>query len=205
MKLFEDVIQSINYDQHEILKDIIELHCPGGFDADPAFGAGGFYKAGIKVPPYCFDIAPRDPRALAADCRDLPLSAGSVRSIIFDPPFFFGGGDGGKMNAQYKSFTSLEEMLAVYAAALGEFWRVLQPMGIVVFKCQDIIHGRKNYFIHVDVVQMAQQVGFVPIDLFLKLNKTAIIAHNYENQNHARKMHSYFWVFKKPGRGLNGS
>jgi hypothetical protein len=198
--LFEDVVQSINFDQHEILKDIIKLHCPGGFELDPCFGLGGFYKGGVPLPKYCFDIEPRDRRATEADCRRLPFKAREVGSIIFDPPFLAGGGDTGKMNARYRGGSKLWELEVLYEEALTEFQRILQPQGILVFKCQDILNGRQNNFMHVFVYEAAREAGFVGVDLFVKLNKTAMIPHNFVNQYHARKMHSYFWVFKKLGR-----
>jgi len=198
--LFEDVIQSINFDQHEILKDIIKLHSPDGFELDPTFNKGGFYKAGIPVPKYCYDIKPRDSRAEQADCRDLPLRPESVKSIIFDPPFLACGGVKGKMHRHYSSFDSIQDLSEMYTASLLELSRVLENQGILVFKCQDFVHGRQQFFLHVHVYNMAIEAGFCPIDLFVKLNKTMMISHNFTTQHFARKMHSYFWVFRKPGR-----
>lgn len=199
--LFEDVIQSINFDQHEILKNIITLHCPDGFEVDPTFRTGGFYKAGLRIPRYCFDIDSPDPRCEKADCRDLPLAPGSVRSLIFDPPFLHaGGGTGGRMTKEYDGFKTTQDRTDMYIASLQEFWRVLEPQGILVFKCQDSTHGRRNQFVHVDVYNWAVAAGFVAVDLFIKLNKTAMIPLNFTKQQTARKMHSYFWVFRKPGR-----
>ena len=40
--------------------------------------------------------------------------------------------------------------------------------------------------------------GFYPRDMFILLAKNRIIGHNHKNnQSHARKYHSYFWVFEK--------
>ncbi len=198
--LFEDVIQSINFDQHEILKDIITLHCPEGFEVDPTFRTGGFYKAGVPVPRYCFDLKSRDPRCEQADCRKLPLRPESVKSIIFDPPFLAAGGKKGKMHLEYSSFDSVQELKDMYIVSLQELHRILQKQGILVFKCQDFTHGRQQFFLHVEVYNMAIAAGFVGVDLFIKLNKTMMIPHNYTNQHSSRKMHSYFWVFRKLGR-----
>ncbi len=154
----------------------------------------------IPVPRLCFDLDPPDHRCEQADCRNLPLPAGSIKSMIFDPPFLAGGGKKGKMCLRYSSFDSVTEMKAMYIESLQEFMRLLEPQGILVFKCQDSTHGRQQFFLHVEVCNMAVDRGFVPIDLFIKLNKTMMIPANYTNQHTARKMHSYFWIFRKPGR-----
>jgi hypothetical protein len=47
---------------------------------------------------------------------------------------------------------------------------------------------------------MALQVGFYPKDLFILMAKNRINSFNgekWKNQYHARKHHSYFWVFQK--------
>lgn len=36
-----------------------------------------------------------------------------------------------------------------------------------------------------------------PGDLFIFVSKSRPISWHIQLQNHARKMHSYFWVFKK--------
>ena len=50
--LFNDPIKSISYNNDEILENIIELHCPGGFDLDPTYSIGNFYKGHIRKPKF---------------------------------------------------------------------------------------------------------------------------------------------------------
>ena len=49
------------------------------------------------------------------------------------------------------------------------------------------------------VMEMARQVGFYPLDLFVLLAKQRMnsFGGKWRNQEHARKYHSYFWVFRK--------
>jgi len=194
------IIRSIGYDQHEIILDIIHLHCPGGIELDPTYNKGGFYKhSGIPRPRYCFDINPIRPECEKADCRQLPLLAGSIRSMIFDPPFLAGGGSNGQMIIKYSGIKTMPELHSLYKDSLKEFSRVLIHRGILIFKCQDSAHGQRNYFTHVWVMNKAEEYGFEAIDLFVKLSKRVFIAWNHtpENQHYARKYHCYFWVFKK--------
>ena len=198
------IIPSIGYDQHEILLDIMELHCPKGFELDPTYCEGGFYRhSGVPRPQYCFDIKPHRPECEQSDCRHLPLEDKSIRSAIFDPPFFattWKSSSRGLMPIKYSCCESMPELHQLYEDSLRELYRVLFPQGVLIFKCQDSVHGRQNYFTHVWVCNKAEEIGFQAIDLFIKLNKSAPIPWNFQTQHHARKMHSYFWVFKKKGR-----
>ena len=173
--LFKDAIQSINFDQHAILHNIIALYCPAGFMLDPTFGAGGFYKAGIKKPELRFDLQPKAPGVQQADFRNLPLGEESIQSILFDPPFLAGGGISGHMNKKYTMIETVEELEDLYYGAIREFWRILRPKGILVFKCQDFINGATNHFMHVSVHELAESRGFKALDLFIKLNKAMMI------------------------------
>ncbi len=196
-------IRTIGYDAHEIILDIIHLHCPGGIELDPTYNKGGFYKhSGIPRPRYCFDINPIRPECEKADCRQLPLPAGSIRSMIFDPPFIVTGqksGNMGMMPLKYSYVENMKELHSLYEDSLAEFSRVLLPRGILIFKCMDSMNGQRNYFTHVWVMNKAEEYGFEAIDLFVKLSKRVCIAWNHtpENQKTARKYHCYFWIFKK--------
>ncbi len=197
-----DIIQTINFDQHEIIENILELHSPWGIDVDPTYCRGGFYRR-IPRPKYCFDINPAGPEIQKADCRQLPLPRGSIRSIMFDPPFMattHKNGNMGLMAGRYSYVDTMEDLHSLYLDSLKEFWRILLPAGRLIFKCQDAVNSRINHFTHVWVMNEAEKLGFRAIDLFVKLNKSAPRAWNHNRQFFARKLHSYFWVFKKSGR-----
>ena len=53
------LIPSISYNQHDIIRWIIELHLDGlSIECDPCFGNGNFYPDDINIPYYCYDINP---------------------------------------------------------------------------------------------------------------------------------------------------
>lgn len=58
------------------------------------------------------------------------------------------------------------------------------------------MHGRTNYFIHHEVLELAKAHGFKAVDLFILVARNRFIGF-VAQQQHARKFHSYFWVFKR--------
>ena len=206
------MVRSISYSQDRILRDITRLYLsrssekgkPRRFDLDPTFGYGGFYNV-IRKPRLCFDLSPGPDLAadvVKADVRALPLRDKSVYSIIFDPPFLAVRGHTGIMTSRYGYMDKVEDVWELYWKALMEFKRVLKTYGVVVVKCQDIIYGRNQYFTHAVIMNYAVKLGFYPKDLFILLAKNRPIQCKLKTQNHARKFHSYFWVFGKQKRSI---
>lgn len=208
-KKTNDVVKSISKNQHQIIRDIIKLHIPSGvIDCDPTYSTGKFYepKHGIDRPKYVFDIQPQLPYVVQANCSNLPLENESINSLMFDPPFVISKGpslelvENEKQNMTHKRFSSFEnpkELFQTYEGAINEAYRLLKDKGVLIFKCQDTVSGGKQYFTHCWIMNKAYEVGFYPKDLFILEGKSRIISGKHKNQQHARKFHSYFWVFTK--------
>jgi hypothetical protein len=81
-----EVVRSVYFDQAEILRGIMKLHSPEGFDCDMTYGNGNFWK-NLPQPRLKFDIDPQLVGVQQACSRMLPLEAKSLRSVVFDPPF----------------------------------------------------------------------------------------------------------------------
>jgi hypothetical protein len=201
------IIKSINYDQIDIINNIIDLHIESGvIDCDPTYSTGNFYKNGkITQPKYKYDIKPQSDDIIECDCTKLPLDDNSLNSIIFDPPFVISKGP--SLNKEIKKgsliitnrFSSCESIPILwdfYTKSIKEFYRVLNKNGILIFKCQDTVNGGKNYFSHIHVMNESIKNGFYPKDLFVLLAKSRIIG-KMKKQQHARKFHSYFLVLQK--------
>lgn len=191
------VVKSISYSQDEILKWIIQLYCPDGFDLDPTYSKGIFYK-NVPEPKLKFDLEPQTKDVQQANCADLPIKSNSLNSIVFDPPFCFGIHGKTLQNISAKRFTMFKnfaDLCVMYQDSLKEFARILKSKGKLIFKCQDYTDS-KTTMTHCLVYQWAVEFGFYAKDLFILLSKHRIFNPKL-TQRHARKFHSYFWLFEK--------
>lgn len=197
---WSSMVLSVSSNQEVILRDIMALHNGGRpFEVDPTYSKGVFYK-NLPKPIYRFDLTPQSNDVEQADARALPFVDNSVHSIMFDPPFLASHSnvDTGKIKKRFTSFRSIEDLWQFYDEALQEFWRILVPGGLLVFKCQDTVSGGKNWFSHFVVEDYARRIGFVEIDMFILLSKSVMFSANMAKQQHARKFHSFFICFRKP-------
>lgn len=196
-------IRSVYDSQDDILKSIITLYCPDGFECDMTYGNGSFWR-NIPRPQYCFDISPQKPEAVQACSMQLPFSAGSLNNCVFDPPFLTyikngrdHQGGGVAMSARYGGCYSYDELEDHYRHTISEAWRVLKDNGFFVFKCQDIIHNHRMHCTHYNTIMMAEIEGFTLRDLFVLVAKNRMPSPQKGTQRHARIWHSYFLVFQK--------
>lgn len=195
-----EMVRSVYYSQDEILKAIMQLYCPTGIDLDPTYSKGNFYK-NLPEPKYKSDIKPIED-VIAADTRYLPFKEESMNSIMFDPPFIIHTsdtvytGNSNIIHNRFSSFKSIKELWKYYFWSMLEFYNLLKPNGVLIFKCQDIVDSSKQYLSHVQIIYYAVKIGFYPKDLFLLIANSKL-SGAWKKQYHARKWHSYFLVFIK--------
>lgn len=193
------VIKSIGFNETEIIENILHLHSKNEkIDLDPTYSIGNFYNNKLPKPKYRFDKDPQCEGVLQADAGSLPLGDSEIETIMFDPPFLFRDRPSeydAVIGNRFTLFKTYDDLLDMYQRSLVEFHRILKPKGIVIFKCQDMTDN-KSYFTHCEVLKMAEQIGFIGKDLFILLAR-ARQYHSEQQQRHARKFHSYFWVLQK--------
>lgn len=200
-----DVIKSVYSSNTEALKNIMRLYKIDRFDLDCTYSKGSFWKT-IPEPVNKSDIYPINDQVIEANSENLPFGDESMKSIIYDPPFVVAGAtyrenrSGSSIIAKrFEGYSSYKELTSNYFNTLKELHRVCQKTGLLVMKCQDTVSGGKNHFTHCMIMNMAMTIGFYPKDLFILHNKVRLnsFGTKWTKQEHARKYHSYFWVFQK--------
>jgi len=199
-----EIIKTISFSQQEILSNIMKLYCPDGFECDPTYSKGFFYK-NLKKPEHKFDINPQTDDTIKACATKLPLKNRSINNIVFDPPFVATTSKMIKpgsniIQSRYSAFPDMLSLRSFYFNCLVEFHRVLKLNGILIFKCQDSVSDSNQYMNHCHIWHMARDIGYKELDLFILLAKNRLISGNMHKQQHARKFHSYFLVLLKQAR-----
>ena len=197
--------KSVFENEQELLKAILSIHTKQEtFDIDPMFFKGKFYKDGLSMPKYKYDLNPQDIFVERCNAESLDLDSESLDSYILDPPFLIGNRPSqkkyysAKTHTMYKDFDTLK---ISYKGILKEAYRILKNKGILVFKCQDYTDS-KTTMTHVHVHNWATELGFYAKDLAI-LVKPNKVYNGGTNQRHFRKIHTYFWVFEKKKIGGN--
>lgn len=196
--------KSLSFEQEEILLWIQKLYTDGKFDVDASYGNGSFYKNRIIKPSRCFDLDDGLEGCEVSSSDNLPLCDKSINSVVFDPPFLTyirqnrSGNGKMVMSKRFSGYWSYKDLESHYKKSLSEFRRILTKKGIVVFKCQDIIHNHKIHPTHINIVKWADDVGFTLKDLFILGAKHRMPRPNLgSGPKHARIYHSYFLVLEK--------
>jgi hypothetical protein len=199
------MVKSVCESNFEAINNIMKLYDIEQFDLDCTYSKGNFWK-GLKGPKNKSDIYPINDTVVEASSENLPFDDGSMNSIMYDPPFVIAGAtykdnkEGSSIIAKrFEGYTTYDDLTRNYYNSLKELYRVSANKGIVVFKCQDTVSSGKNHFTHSMVMNMAMEIGFYPKDLFILTTKMRInsFGTKWTRQQHARKYHSYFWVFEK--------
>ena len=199
------LVKSVYNSNFDAIRNIMNLYGIEKFDLDCTYSKGNFWKD-LPHPTNRTDLYPHNETVIEANSEKLPFDDGSMNSIMYDPPFIVAGAsykenkDGSSIIAKrFEGYTSYEDLKTNYYNTLKELYRVCSKGGFVVMKCQDTVSGGKQYFTHVMIMNMASHIGFYPKDLFILHNKVRLnsFGSRWLKQEHARKYHSYFWVFEK--------
>ena len=192
-------LTSIIGKNEDLIPSVLNIYAKNGYKiADVTYGNGNFWKK-IDLNKYVF--FPSDLKT-GIDFRALPYSKEVFDIVAFDPPYMHGSP--APLNEEldktyrnnHKGGWGYQYVYDLYQAGIQESARVLKSNGVCLVKCQDQIESGKNYFDHIVIYNMAIEMGMRVEDLFiLTRNGIPLMRHSY--QKHARKNHSYLWVFRK--------
>jgi hypothetical protein len=203
-----NMVKSVYGSNYDVIKNIMDLYQIEKFDLDCTYSKGNFWKD-LPQPTHKSDIYPINDTVINASSENLPFEDNSIKNTMWDPPFVIvGSGHSHKKNKEgssiiakrFEGYGTYNDLKINYYNTLKELFRITDKGGFVVMKCQDTVSGGKQYFSHVMVMNMAHSIGFYPRDLFILTSNVRVNAFNgtkWTKQFHARKYHSYFWVFEK--------
>jgi len=195
------VLSSIVGKNEDLLPQILSIYGKNCFlIADITYGNGNFWK---NVDLTKYEFVPSDIKTNGIDFRNLPYENNWFDLVAFDPPYMhssptpiradldktYRNNDKGGWGAEY--------VYDLYRQGMKEAQRTLKPKGIMLVKCQDQVESGKNYFDHIKIYNIAtEELNLLVEDLFI-LTRTGTPMMRHNHQLHARKNHSYMWVFRK--------
>lgn len=189
----------------ELIATVAGLYLAAGdVVADVTYSSGRFWKK-VNLGRYRFlasDLLPSAPGIVAADFRALPYADGSVDAVVFDPPYIHSPGKG-MLNTRYNGLATTDmatyaDIMALYEGGMTEAVRVLRDGGQLWVKCKDTIASEKQRWSHITVFELADKLGLYARDLFLLVPPapSSVTTGRWQRQIHARKVHSYLWIFE---------
>ena len=193
------IISSVSNNQDLILSQILRLYIPSfRFECDLTYSIGNFYKK-IPQPQLKYDKYPK-----ADDIKPLEdfynIDNCSVHSIVIDLPFIVKPNawkSKSKMAERFSCFPSVKELYKANDEMLQLANAKLAKNGILVMKTMDFNYGGKQHWVGNYVQNKAVEVGFRLEDMFILEAKNKMLSNTHTIQRHARKYHSYFFVFRK--------
>lgn len=187
-------------DNSDLIAHVAEIHLRQGDKvADVTYGKGVFWRK-VDLTKYITRFSDLVTGPQLFDFRHLPYEDSTFDCVVLDPPYAHDPGEL-IMEANYKNAETTKgmchnEILAFYLAGMKEGRRVLKVGGHLWVKCKDEVESSYQRWSHIEIYEKALELGFFAEDMFVLTQKNeAILQH--EDQQHARKNHSYLWVFKK--------
>lgn len=206
----------------EVFAELLDLYVPdGSLVADVTFGRGSFWREYGRVlssdsyPWYCgmlrddgtvgITVVPSDLLApfggIRADFRWLPYRDSIFDGVVFDPPYgqLSSAPRRDAVGKRYNcsSARDVYHTEHLYREGILEADRVLKSRGVLIVKCQDQINSGKQFrWSHFVYEICCDFLKMEDLDQFVVVQKHAPMMR-HKHQIHARKNHSFFWVFRK--------
>lgn len=194
------VIKTVSESQDEILYNMLRLYVKkSSFDCDFTYSVGNFY-ARLNKPLLKFDINPQmeDVKPLNEALDILP---NSLHSVVVDLPFIVNVNNNEKFKSKiakrFDYFRSEEELYEANDSMIELAYSKLKIGGFLIMKTMDVCGPSKQLWINNYVQNKAAKCGFILEDIFILVSQTKYLFTSGLKQRHARKYHSYFFVFRK--------
>jgi SAM-dependent methyltransferase len=170
---------------------------------DATVNCGRFWR-NSKRPVTGMDIDPRHNPDILADNTDMPLEDASFDVVVYDPPHIPNQGRDHKKDFNTRFGLVLRSskehhytFTHTFPPFLREAHRVLSTEGILLCKITDYVHHHRYQWAHIELINAAREVGFMPCDCIVKIRKGPIIDPKWKKAHHTRRQHCYWLVFRK--------
>lgn len=177
----------------KLIKSVSSLYFNEGDKiADVTYGKGVFWK---DIDLSKLNVVGTDIKT-GIDFRKLPYKNNSFKHSVIDPPYARISNLKNIVKCYNTTrYTNHKEILKLYESGLKELVRITKKYGFILCKCQDEIEGCIQKWTHIEIFNIALKLGLYPKDLFILVNEKN--PKTFYIQKHARKIHSYLWVFQK--------
>lgn len=208
--LHPSVVFTGHYGRNDgLIANVARLYIADGATVlDVSWGNGGFWR---RCDTDRFRLIGSDLHALTgiqarADYRQLPYRQAIADVVVIDPPYVPVTSKADRViHATYRNNVSglgqhYSDILELYRGSMTEAMRVLRPGGTCWVKCQDLVNGKQQHWSIINIHALGAELGYRVDDLFVLINPQPPGAWRSERQYHARRNHSYLWIFRKRRR-----
>lgn len=201
--------KTVYADNPSAVRALMDLYAPeGSIVFDCTFGAGTFWR---QVDTTLYRTFFTDLKADGIDCRELPYRDTSMDVGFFDPPYRYveKKSTASHVDKQYALMESLRDtglhgadgVIELYRLGINECARVVRVGGFLMVKCQDFTGDGKQWWTHVEVMEMLRHAGFAVVDLAVVVTEMPPPTR-WKFQMTLRKQHSFFIVGRKVAHAI---
>jgi hypothetical protein len=198
--IVESVVTGNNSD---LIEEVARLYAAGDPKiADLTYGKGVFWRKTPHLRVFGSDrvTQPKRPHDFTA----LPYRDATFDIAVLDPPYIHSPGKH-QTDSRYQNAATTKGMLwcdlrqQLYIPGMKEAMRIVKPDGGQVWvKCKDQVQSGMQRWCHVELCHDAMAMGLYPRDLFILIASSRTSNNRWSVQHHARKPHSFLWVFQRP-------
>jgi len=187
----------------DLIAEVASLHVQEGDTiADLTYGKGVFWRKCQHLDVTGSDIVTVPERPY--DYRRTPYGDKAFDIAVLDPPYIHSPGnhttDHRYQNAATTKGLLQPEIMLNYALGMIEAKRIAKRQ--VWVKCKDQVQGGLQRWSHCELHNIGMSVGLYARDLFILVADAQTPRGRWKVQHHARKPHSYLWVFDIPSEQL---
>lgn len=197
-------IEAVVYGNNaDLISEVVSLYAADDSKvADLTYGKGVFWRKTPHLDVTGSDIITVPERPY--DFRDTPYQDGSFDIAVLDPPYIHSPGKH-QTDSRYQNAATTKGMLwadlrrELYIPGMREAMRIVKPQGGQIWvKCKDQVQSGMHRWCHAELLHDALELGLYPRDLFILMAKSRTSNNRWSVQHHARKPHSFLWVFQRP-------